>query len=316
MEGVFELKRIAYLFPGQGSQAVGMGKSFVENFESAKQLLESATTRLGIDFEQLLFNPNDRLEQTQYTQPAILLVSAMAFDLYRKEVEGKPELAIGHSLGEFGALCSVGAMAWLDAVSLVHLRGKLMREACQGRDAGMMVALGLNDDVVEGLCDQAREAGKSVWPANYNAKGQIVIAGLKEDLRAMEPVLKEAGAKRALVLNMSVASHCPILQSAVGPLRSGLSEALKETFDAPVISNVTAKPYQSKAEALELLGEQLVMPVRYSQSIANVDAQVDAYIEFGHGGVLKGLNRRATKKPTYVVSDADSLKQTVEALSE
>jgi [acyl-carrier-protein] S-malonyltransferase len=309
------MDKVAFLFPGQGSQAVGMGKSFVENSKTAEQMLESASDALKIDMANLLFEPNEKLEQTKYTQPAILLVSMMAYRLFKEKIDGEPAFALGHSLGEFSALSAVGAIDWLEAVKLVHLRGELMQKACDGIDAGMMVALGVSDDDVEEICADARESGKKVWPANYNADGQIVIAGIKEDLQSLESKLKEAKARRVMLLNMSVASHCPLLESAVNPLMESLESVLNDSFSSPVISNVTAKAYNTKAQALDLLGKQLVSPVLYKQSIQRNDDLVDQYIEFGHGGVLKGLNRRTTKKPTLVVSDYDSLNSVIETLN-
>ena len=307
--------KCAFLFPGQGSQAVGMGEDFFNHSDIAKAMVAEATKRTGIDFEKLLFTENDDLEKTEFTQPAILLVSAIAHKLFEDAMPIKPVYALGHSLGEFSALVSVGAIDAIDAVELVNLRGKLMAEACAGQDVGMMVSLGLDDEVVEEICTAQREAGLKVWPVNYNAAGQIVIAGIKPDLEKLEPILKEAKARRAMLLNMSVASHCPLLESATAPLLEKLSEVLKDEFIAPVISNVTAEKYSTKAEALELLPKQLVSPVLYKQSIAKFDDEVDCYIEFGHGGVLKGLNRRATKKPHFVVSDMASLANTIEEIS-
>jgi len=308
--------KLAFLFPGQGSQAVGMGQDFFERSDRAKELFAAAAERTGIDFEALLFEENDRLGQTEFTQPAILLVSAIAHRLFEDALPIKPVYAMGHSLGEFSALTAVGALDAVDAVELVNLRGKLMAQACEGQDVGMMVSLGLDDAVVEEICAAQREQGAQVWPVNYNAQGQIVIAGTKPDLIALEPILKEAKARRAMLLDMSVASHCPLLESAADPLAGKLGEMLRDDFIAPVISNVTAEPYQTKAEALELLPRQLVEPVRYKQAIAENDANVDMYIEFGHGGVLKGLNRRATKKPHYVVQDMASLAEAIAAVEE
>jgi [acyl-carrier-protein] S-malonyltransferase len=269
--------KCAFLFPGQGSQAVGMGQDFFNNSEVAKQMVADATKRTGINFEALLFTENNDLEKTEFTQPAILLVSAIAHKLFEDEMPIKPVYALGHSLGEFSALVSVGALDAIDAVELVNLRGKLMAEACAGQDVGMMVSLGLDDEVVEEICNAQREAGMKVWPVNYNAVGQIVIAGIKPDLELLAPILKEAKAKRAMLLNMSVASHCPLLESATAPLAEKLTEVLRDEFMAPVISNVTAKEYNSKAEALELLPKQLVSPVLYKQSIADFDDSVDCY---------------------------------------
>jgi len=307
--------KCAFLFPGQGSQAQGMGQDFFNNSDIAKQMISDASERTGIDFQNLLFEENDKLEKTEYTQPAILLVSAIAHKLFENEMPIKPVYALGHSLGEFSALVSVGALDAIDAVELVNLRGKLMAEACAGQDVGMLVSLGLDDENVEEICNAQRDAGLKVWPVNYNAAGQIVIAGLKPDLEVLAPILKEAKAKRAMLLNMSVASHCPLLESATGPLEAKLKEVLRDEFMAPVVSNVTAKTYNTKAEALDLLPKQLVSPVLYKQSIANFDDEVDCYVEFGHGGVLKGLNRKATNKPHFVVSDMASLATALEEIA-
>ena len=308
--------KCAFLFPGQGSQSTGMGQDFFNNSDVAKQMLVDARAKTGIDFENLLFKQNDNLGQTEFTQPAILLVGAIAHKLFTDATNITPALTMGHSLGEFTALVAAGALDAIDAVELVNLRGKLMAEACSKQEVGMMVSLGLSDEAVEELCAAQRDAGLQVWAVNYNADGQIVIAGIKKDLELLAPMVKEAGAKRAMLLDMSVASHCPLLESASAPLEAKLAEMLKDDFVAPVISNVTAKAYNTKAEALELLPQQLVKPVLYKHSMANIDDEVDCYIEFGNGNVLKGLNRKATKKPHFNVSDMASLEATIAAIKE
>lgn len=310
------MQKIGVIFPGQGSQSIGMGRSFFEHSEEAKALVLAASGRLGFDFEALLFEENERINETAYTQPAILLVSMMAYTLFQQARPMIPALFLGHSLGEFSAIAAAGAIDVIDAVALVHRRGALMQSACEGVDAGMMVLLGLDDAKVEALCAEAQGEGKKVWPANYNQEGQIVVAGLKADLVAMEGVFKAAGAKRAMLLNMSVASHCPLLSQAQAPLRTEMESLLRDTFCAPVISNVTAQPYQSKAEALELLSDQLIKPVRYKHSIAAVAPQLDLMIEFGNGKVLSGLNRKiAPECETLNVFDMDSLEKALQALS-
>lgn len=297
-----------FIFPGQGSQSIGMGKDFYDNDSLAKEMIDKASQRLNIDFTQLLFEENDKLEQTEFTQPAILLVSFVAYSLFAQKYKQAPSFALGHSLGEFSALCSVGAVDYLDAIELVHQRGLLMKQACENINAGMMALIGLSDEKVEQITEEQRALGKKVWAANYNSDGQIVIAGDKADLSSLETVFKEAGAKRALLLNMSVASHCPLLQSAQVPLKNYLDTYLKANFGAPIISNVSANAYQTKEEALELLEKQLIMPVKYKQSILSIEGKTDKFIEFG-GSVLKGLNKRITSKPTVCITDMASLEQ-------
>lgn len=309
------MKKVAFIFPGQGSQTVGMGKDFFENSEIAKDMISKASERLGINFEELLFEENDNLGKTEYTQPAILLVSSIANAIFKEKCEIQPEFVLGHSLGEFSALVSAGAIDYLDAVELVHRRGLFMTEACSGGNAGMMALVGLDDTTVENICKEQREAGKQVWPANYNMDGQLVLAGIKSDLESLVDTFNEAGAKRAIVLDMSVASHCELLESAVENLRPYLDEYLKDEF-APVISNVTTEAYTTKDDAIELLASQLTKPVKYKQSIS-AHKNVDAFIEFGNGIVLKGLNRKIVKGvPTLNVSDMKSLEKTIEALND
>ena len=309
-------KKIAMIFPGQGSQSIGMGKSFYENSPLAKEMFERAGERIGVDFTKLLFEENTQLDQTEYTQPAILLISIIAYKLFQETHPTEAVMFLGHSLGEFSALCASGAIDYVDAVELVHKRGKLMSQACESINAGMMAILGLDDAVVEELCTAANAEGKKVWPANYNQAGQLVVAGIKEDLQAMESVFKEAGAKRALLLNMSIASHCPLLESAIEPLGEAMEKMVSDTFSAPIISNATTAAYASKSEAIERLKVQLIQPVKYKQSIESIASEIDMMIEFGNGAVLKGLNKRnAPDVETLGISDMESLAKVCETLS-
>jgi len=308
------MKKVGFIFAGQGSQSVGMGKDFYDNSVVAKELIDEASDRLSIDFKSLMFEENELLSQTQYTQPAILLVGAIAHKLFSISSDIKAEFALGHSLGEFSALVSVGAMDIVDAVELTHNRGKFMAEACDGVGAGMMVLLGLSDESVESIVINAQNSGKKVWAANYNSDGQIVVAGIKDDLSKMESIFKDAGAKRAMLLNMSVASHCPLLQSAIPKLNDYLNRSIKDTFSLPVISNVSAKAYNTKEEALRLLSEQLIKPVLYKQSIAGFENSIESFIEFGNGAVLKGLNRKLTKVPTININSMKTLEEAIKTL--
>lgn len=303
------MKKIAMIFAGQGSQAIGMGRDFYENSDIAKEMFEEAGKRIGVHFEELLFNENELLNQTAYTQPAILLIQMIAYRLFKESCKDlKAEFFLGHSLGEFSALCASGAINYIDAVELVHRRGQLMQDACSDIEAGMMVILGLDDESVERICAEARDSGKKIWAANYNQEGQIVVAGMRADLASLEQIFKDAGAKRAMLLNMSVASHCELLASAKLPLKSLMESMIEDKFEAPIISNVTTQAYNTKSEAVELLTQQLVMPVKYKQSIESLQDKVDLFIEFGNGSTLKGLNKKIAKDlETLNISDMKSL---------
>ncbi len=308
------MKKIAMIFAGQGSQTVGMGQDFYNNSELAREMFDKAGKRIGVNFKELIFEENDLLGQTMYTQPSILLVQMVAYALFKEECPDiKAELFLGHSLGEFSALCASGAIDYVDAVELVHRRGQLMQDACSDIDAGMMVLVGLDDASVEKVCIDAQAQDKKVWPANYNQDGQLVVAGIKSDLASLEQTFKDAGAKRALLLDMSVASHCELLSPAQIPLESLMEGMIEDKFEAAVISNVTTQAYSTKGEAVSLLKDQLVKPVKYKQSILAIANDIDMAIEFGNGITLKGLNRRIAKELTTLnISDMASLEKVKE----
>jgi len=310
------MSKIAMIFAGQGSQAVGMGQDFYNNSEIAREMFEKAGKRIGVDFKDLIFEENEKLGQTAYTQPAILLVQMVAYRLFKEACPDiKAELFLGHSLGEFSALCASGAIDYVDAVELVHKRGAYMQNACDDIEAGMMAIVGLDDSAVEKICEDARSEGKKVWPANYNQDGQLVVAGMKADLASLEQTFKDEGAKRALLLNMSVASHCELLKPAQEPLAEIMKSMVKDNFEAPIVSNVTTQMYSTKEDAIDLLKDQLIKPVKYKQSIQAIEDSVDIAIEFGNGVVLKGLNRRIAKDlKTLNISDMQSLQSVKEEL--
>ncbi len=304
------MKQYAFIFPGQGSQSVGMGKEFYENEPIAKELISQASDILGFDCKDLLFNQNDKLNLTQYTQSVIFLVSFIAHKIFSQQCGITPTLCFGHSLGEVSAFIIAGGASFENGLKLTFKRGELMARACEGQDAGMMVVVGLQEGVLQDFC----KGKQDIWCANYNDDRQIVLAGKKSALSSVEGALKELGAKRTLLLPMSVASHCPMLDSIKGEFTNLLENLLEGNAQYEIISNATTQGYTTKDKAKELLCAQLTSPVLYAQCVQQVDERVDGFIEFGNGAVLKGLNKRLSQKPTLSVSNMATLKETLDYL--
>lgn len=302
---------IAWLFPGQGTQSVGMGKALFDASPAARMVFERADRALGWSLTRLCFEgPELELTLTANTQPAIVTVSIATLAAIREATPSlaAPAFAAGHSLGEYSALVAAGALGFEDAVRLVHLRGKAMQEAVPEGEGAMAALMGGDAEVVAGLCAEASEPDSPVQPANFNAPGQIVIAGRKAAVeRAMK--LAEARKVKAILLKVSAPFHCALMAPAAARMRSELQAIPVSPFEFPVVSNVDAQPNSDPGRVADVLGRQIDGAVRWQQSIELMaGAGVGRALEIGPGKVLAGLVKRIDKTLGVVsVNDAESL---------
>ncbi len=288
-----------------------MGKDLFLNFGKAKEVFEEASDAAGIDIGKLAFEgPEDRLNLTANTQPAILAVSMAALKVLAAETGLRPKLLAGHSLGEYTALVCSGVLSFSDAVRTVKRRGELMQEAVPAGTGAMAAILGMEKDVVALVCEEASE-GDLVSSANFNSPGQIVIAGTREAVGRAVELAKERGARRALLLPVSVPSHCALMEGAGEALQTFLEGLDLGDFNIPVVSNVEAKPYPGKEAVVGLLVRQMSSPVLWDDSIACLKAEeVERVVEVGPGKVLSGLVKRIDKTiATAHIEDMASLKK-------
>ena len=288
---------VAFLFPGQGSQYVGMGKELCEHYSVAAQAFEEAEQTLGFSLRQLcFFGPEADLQLTENTQPAILALSVAALRVVQSESGVKPAYVAGHSLGEYSALVCVGALSFSDALRVVRERGRLMQAAVPSGKGAMAVIIGLDMAAVSSICQQAEE-GEVVAPANYNGGGQIVIAGSKAAVARAMVLAKSDGAKRVLELPVSAPFHCPLMRSAAEGLKRILDDVTIDPFSVGVISNVDAEVNLDPARVKRLLAEQAMRPVRWEESVHKLESLgVSKMLEVGPGRVLKGLVKRISPK--------------------
>ena len=311
------MKKVALLFPGQGSQYVGMGKDFFDRFPAARQVFEEANETLGYNIAALCFQgPEEELKLTANTQPAILTASVAALRVVQAESELRPAAAAGHSLGEYGALVASGGLRFSDAVRLVHLRGRFMQEAVPVGMGAMAAILGMSGAEVEALCQEAAQ-GEVLAPANFNAPGQVAIAGHRSAVnRAVALVSQQAG-RKAVLLPVSAPFHCALLKPAAERLKEELDQVEAGDLQIPVLSNAEADFYPGKDQISELLFRQIDHPVRWEACMGKlIETGVELVLEVGPGKVLTGLMRRIRKEmKTANVEDGPSWEKTRVQLS-
>ncbi|SEQ59562.1 [Acyl-carrier-protein] S-malonyltransferase [Virgibacillus subterraneus] len=302
------MKRIAFMFPGQGSQTVGMGKAFYDEYTEIQELFREADQLLDSEISTIMFDGSKEiLTETENAQPALLLSGFAVHTLLLKEGI-KPDMAVGHSLGEYSALVAAGSISFKEALPLVASRGKLMEEAFPMGKGAMAAVLGMSEgDIKQTL--QHLDEDEVVDIANLNCPGQIVISGSKEGIETASTLLKENGAKRVLPLNVSGPFHSRLMKTANEQFSKELNDIDFNDARIPVYANVSAQPVTEKEEIKDLLIRQLYSPVRFEESIRNmIDDGVDAFVEVGNGKVLSGLVRKIDRNvKTFAVQDPASL---------
>ncbi|MCG3722892.1 ACP S-malonyltransferase [Vibrio cincinnatiensis] len=303
------MSKFAIVFPGQGSQAVGMLAELGQQYDVVTQTFAQASEVLGYDLWALVQNgPVEDLNQTFRTQPALLAASVAIWRVWQSLDLEQPEFLAGHSLGEYSALVCAGVIDFQQAIKLVELRGQLMQEAVPAGTGAMYAIIGLDDEAIANACQQAAQ-GQVVSPVNFNSPGQVVIAGQKEAVERAGVLCKEAGAKRALPLPVSVPSHCALMKPAAEKLALALASLEFNTPNIPVINNVDVIAETDPAKIKDALVRQLYSPVRWTEAVQKMsDAGIDKLLEVGPGKVLTGLTKRIVKTlDAAAVNDLASL---------
>ena len=309
---------MAFIFPGQGSQYVGMGKDLCENFKVARETFEEAEEAVGVKISSLCFEgPEEELKLTANTQPAIVTVSVSALRVLQSETDLSPSLLAGHSLGEYTALVAGGALDFADAVRAVRARGQFMQEAVPVGEGAVGAVLGLDDVTVSSVCDEAAQ-GEVLTPANFNCPGQIVISGHTGAVTRAVKLAKEKGAKRAILLPVSAPFHSPLMKPAGNRLEKVLESMAVRDLQIPVVANVDAQPNTSRERIVKLLIQQVSTPVRWEESVRlMISRAIKRFVEVGPGKVLLGLMKRVDGTACLAnVEDTESLKRTRSIMEE
>lgn len=310
------MSKVAYIFPGQGSQSIGMGKDLFDNFAAAREVFQQADDALGFDLSELCFSGDEaELQLTANTQPAILTTSIAALRAAESEGIAKPDFVAGHSLGEYSALVAASVLDFEDAVRTVRKRGTYMQEAVPVGVGAMAAILGLDLATVEAGCAEASD-GQICSPANINSPSQIVIAGNTEAVERACEILKEKGAKRAIMLNVSAPFHCALMMPAQEKLAADLAELSYTEANIPIVHNVDAYASSDASAVCDKLTRQVSSPVKWLQSVETMSAAgVSTFVEVGPGKVLSGLVRQINREVRYGnIEDSVSLKSALEIL--
>ncbi|WP_416262339.1 ACP S-malonyltransferase [Gibbsiella quercinecans] len=308
------MTQFAFVFPGQGSQAVGMLADLAAQYPVVEQTFSEASGALGYDLWQLVQQgPVEELNKTWQTQPALLAASVAIFRVWQQQGGSMPALMAGHSLGEYSALVCAGVLDFTAAIRLVELRGKLMQEAVPAGTGAMYAIIGLDNDAIAKACEASAE-GQVVSPVNFNSPGQVVIAGNKEAVERAGAACKAAGAKRALPLPVSVPSHCALMKPAADKLAVALQEVAFNAPQVAVVNNVDVRTENDPEAIRSALVRQLYSPVRWTESVEYIAAQgVTSLLEIGPGKVLTGLTKRIVDTLTAApVNDPASLSAALE----
>ena len=306
--------KTAFIFSGQGSQHPGMGKELYDNFDCVKEVFDKADNAHGFKISEICFGEDERLNETEFTQPALLTMST-ALSALVKEKGLKCDYAAGLSLGEYSALVEAGVMDFEEAVCLVRKRGRFMTEAVPAGEGGMCAVLNLDAEKIQQACDSVKEIGRCMI-ANYNCPGQIVMAGDKAAVEKAAELVTEMGAKRAVMLNVSGPFHTSLLKPASDKLNAELKNIKINDFKVPVVTNLTAEVVEGKEQVIDILTKQVMNPVKWEQSVRKmIELGVDTFVELGPGKTLASFVKKVSKEvAVYNVEDLKTLDKLCEGL--